>query len=278
MKKKSGGVGFDFSVFVDYDQNSDVRLYEIGSYRCKPGYAFGPSIRPRGIVHYVLSGKGSLYLQGKEHPVKADQIFYIPAGTSAYYEADADNPWHYAWAHIGGSVVTEALSNAGIDEHNPVKDIIKIDNENVFKKLVKEISEGIDRENYCIGKMYEIIDYFERAYGVPPKSPESIKLEYVNTVIKFIQLKYSEPIKVDYIATACGLNRSYLSRLFHDATGSTIQDYLTNYRMSTAEMLLKTTEHSIQYISCAVGYSDIYTFSKAFKKRTGMSPTGYRLS
>ena len=88
--------------------------------------------------------------------------------------------------------------------------------------------------------------------------------------------KYSEPITVDEIAGACGPNRSYLTRIFKHATGYTPQSYLLTYRMKKASALLKDSNESIANIAFLVGYSDAYTFSKAFKRCKELSPTEYR--
>lgn len=279
MNTSTNGLGFDFCAFLDYDKSPEVCLFEIGNYKCEPGYSFGPVIRPRGILHYVLSGKGRLVIMNKEYHIHGGQFFYIPAGISAFYEADRQDPWEYRWAHIGGTALHEVLSDCRIDEYHPVKDIPSPSwtNGKRFDEIINDILVAYDREYYCISRMYELMDFLMNAYGQKSENTsESLQLKYVRTVIKYIQLKYSEAVHVETIAQTCGLNRSYLSRLFRDATGSTIKDYLQTYRMNAAENMLRSTGNSIQYISSAVGYSDIFTFSKAFKKHTGMSPSAYR--
>lgn len=276
MKINPSGTGVDFSVFLDYDKSAEISLYEIGRYQCPPGYSFGPVIRPRSILHYVISGKGTLKIMDREYPIHQEQVFFIPAGIMAYYRADEDDPWNYIWAHIGGATVSDAMSESGIDEFHPVKDIVPLDGQDVFGQIVKDIFSNYQREYYCIGKLYEMMDYFLNVYSKKTDTEESLQLHYVRTVIKFIQLKYSEQIRVEDIAALCNLHRSYLSRLFKDATGSTIKDYLQNYRMNEAMNLLKRTQNSVEYIAYAVGYTDIFTFSKAFKKHTGQSPSSFR--
>lgn len=279
MDTSENGLGFDFCAFLDYDKSAEVRLYEIGNYKCEPGYSYGPVVRPRGILHYVISGKGKLRIMNKEYKIHENQLFYIPADIMAYYEADHDNPWEYMWTHIGGAVMLEVLKDCQLDEYNPVKDIISPKGK-YFRSLfdiLSDIFNYYESEYYCISRTYEMMDYFKRAYvSETKKTSESLQLQYVRTVIKFIQLKFSEDIHVDDIALTCGLNRSYLSRLFHEATGTTIKDYLQSYRMQAAENMLKNTDSTIQYIAYAVGYNDIFTFSKAFKKHTGSSPSAFR--
>jgi AraC-like DNA-binding protein len=278
MQMKENGVGFDFCAFTDYDNSAEVRLYEIGSYVCEGGYSYGPIIRSRGIIHYVLSGKGILKIGNKIHRIHENQIFFIPSGVSAYYEADRDDPWVYKWIHIGGTEFLALLTEIGLGEHSPVLDVSSPGSKpGGFGALIDDIFENYEREYYCIGKIYEILDFLRKEYGhAREASAESQQLQYVLTLIKYIQLKFSEQITMENIAGVCGLNRSYLSRLFHDATGYTIKGYLQIYRMQTAQKMLRESDFSISYIGNAVGYNDIFTFSKAFKKHTGCTPSCYR--
>ena len=101
-------------------------------------------------------------------------------------------------------------------------------------------------------------------------------LLYVKNVISYIQLKYTEPVKIEKIAASLGLNRSYLTRLFKEATGYSPQEYLLTYRMKMAMKMLSENVLSISEIATAVGYGDTFTFSKAFKRHFGKSPSEYR--
>ena len=278
MKMKRNGIGFDFCVFTDYDSSADVHLYEIGNYSCEPGYSYGPIIRSRGIMHYVMSGKGILKMEKKVYEIHGGQIFYIPAGISAYYAADQDTPWSYRWLHIGGTELHSVLRDIGLDENNPVLDVTsKSDTNSTFETLINDIFENYERQYYCIGKVYEIMDYLKKEHGhSDSETSDNLQLQYVRTVIKYIQLKFSEQIHMDDIAHTCGLNRSYLTRLFHEATGYTVKGYLLSYRMKAAQKMLKESDYPIQYIGSAVGYTDIFTFSKAFKKYSGLTPSEYR--
>ncbi len=275
---KYNNEGYDFCAFLDYDSSADACLYEIGSYNCIPGYSYGPVIRPRGILHYVTSGKGKLFLNSKEYDVSKDQIFYIPADINAYYVADIDDPWSYKWLHIGGANILETLKDINLDISNPVFDLSKMDNHthNKFNKIIDELFTNFQSKFYSIAKIYELLDIFLKYGSHSENNPESQKLKYVKTVIKYIELKYSEHISIENIADTCCLNRSYLSRLFHEATGKTIKDYLLSVRMQKAEKLLKNSEYTISHIAFAVGYSDIFSFSKAFKKKRGITPSEYR--
>jgi AraC-like DNA-binding protein len=274
MKTRLSEAGFDFCTFLDFNSSNDFFLFEIGTYKCPPGYGYGPSIRSCDIIHYVRSGRGHLVLDGREYDIGPNQAFLIPANVIAYYEADEADPWSYLWLHTGGPRFQEVLYLTGLGTNQPI--FTPTGDPQEFERIFEEIAGHQTQEYYCIGKMYELYDYMISHSQTKVERNTNMQLEYVREAIKIIQCKYPEPIKISDIASVCGLDRSYLSRLFKDATGWSIQGYLVAYRMKMAAQLMKDSSNSIQYISLAVGYTDIFTFSKAFKKYYGVSPREYR--
>ena len=74
-----------------------------------------------------------------------------------------------------------------------------------------------------------------------------------------------------------GFNRDYFRRCFKEDLHKTPLEYLTDLRIYTAKKLLtQLTFQSVEMVAVQCGYRDIYYFSKAFKKITGMSPSEYR--
>ena len=276
ISKKEKGLGYDYIAFLDYTSSNDFSLYEIGNYHCPPGYSYGPVIRSRAIFHYIYSGKGRLVLENKEFLLEANQGFLIPAGKKAFYKADDSDPWSYSWLHIGGPKMLEVYKEAGLNSEQPV--FIPSGDYEIITKIFDDIKNNSEKEYYCYGKLYEFSDYLVRYSINRTNSNADSQLDYIKKIINYIQLKHSEPIQVTDIANACGLNRSYLTRLFKEATGLSIQEYLMQYRMKSAMKLMEDPALSIQYISFAVGYNDVFTFSKAFKKHVGQSPSEYRKS
>lgn len=269
-------LGCEICKFVNYENSDDFYLYEVGSCACDPGYSYKHFVVKRCILHFVIKGKGKLVLDGNEYFINAHQAFLIPANAHAFYQADSDDPWEYVWLHIGGPKHVSILKEAGLDYNNPV--FVPTGCINEIEDIVFDILKNYEREYYCIGSIYKLFDYL--IANSQNKAEKSINnsLLYVKNVISYIQLKYNEPIRIEKIAFSCGLNRSYLTRLFKEATGYSLQEYLIVYRMKMASKLLLDTNLNIQTIATKVGYTDAFTFTKAFKRHTGKSPSEYRLS
>ena len=266
--------GCDFCKFVNYENSDDFYLYEVGTNACEPGYSYEHYVVNRCILHFVIKGKGRLVLDGHEYDVHAHQAFFIPENARAFYQADEEDPWEYVWFHIGGPKFIPLMKEAGIDYNNPIYTPLSCAKE--IEDLAFDTMRNYQREYYCIGNIYKICDYMIANSANRVERNFSNSLVYVKNVISYIQLKYAEPIKIEAIAYACGLNRSYLTRLFKEATGYSLQEYLIIYRMKVASKLLTESDLAIQEIANKVGYSAAFTFTKAFKRHSGKSPSEFR--
>ena len=98
----------------------------------------------------------------------------------------------------------------------------------------------------------------------------------VKEAINFVEQNFPYDISIEDMAACCGINRSYLGKIFHDSIGKTPQEFLIHYRMSKATELLKMTKLSIADIGNAVGYPNQLHFSRAFKNIYGVSPKNWR--
>ena len=105
---------------------------------------------------------------------------------------------------------------------------------------------------------------------------KSSSLSLVEKMMKYISNNSHNDISVSDLSQEFGFSESYISRLFKNASGIGFKEYVTLQRLKNAEIMLNTTELSIQEISMSCGFNDSNYFSSTFKKHHGMSPTKYR--
>ncbi len=84
------------------------------------------------------------------------------------------------------------------------------------------------------------------------------------------------PLRVADIAWKAGVSTRTLLRMFRQAHGVSVEEYLTMTKADTARRLLANTDQSIKQISAAVGISSYQHFNNLIRGSTGMSPTDYR--
>lgn len=93
-----------------------------------------------------------------------------------------------------------------------------------------------------------------------------------------IQREFREPLSLDRLALEASMSRRALTRRFKARFGTTLKGLQIQLRLDAASLMLRTTDLQIQEIAEEVGYSDLYQFTTAFKKRRGMAPTAFRKS
>jgi two-component system, response regulator YesN len=95
-------------------------------------------------------------------------------------------------------------------------------------------------------------------------------------VQRYVSAHLGEDLSLVRLAEQVYLNPSYLSRLFKQATGTNLSDYIEHMRVKRAGELLVADNMKIQDIAAAVGYDAAGSFTRFFKKTTGMAPQDYR--
>jgi len=95
----------------------------------------------------------------------------------------------------------------------------------------------------------------------------------LSRVIQYIHAHYTDRITLDDACAVANLSRSHFSKIFKEEVGMTLMEYVEMIRMNQARMLLKTTDFTIGQISEMIGISDIFYFSKLYKRRFRVSPS-----
>ena len=105
-------------------------------------------------------------------------------------------------------------------------------------------------------------------------------IEKIKTlVIELIRYKNEEDIKVNYsayIESKLNKDYNYLSKLFSDVTGVTIEKYIINQKIERVKELLVYDELSLSEIAWELGYSSVSALSAQFKKITGLTPKHFK--
>lgn len=111
---------------------------------------------------------------------------------------------------------------------------------------------------------------------------DSIRYDHskiVQSVVKYIDEKYTEKISFQSLAESFGISDSLLSKLFKKEIGESPITYAIKLRIEKAKKLLKEYPDMMQKdIAYLTGFGDQYYFSRVFKSITEMTPTEYRLN
>ena len=92
----------------------------------------------------------------------------------------------------------------------------------------------------------------------------------------FINRNFKNVISLETLALETGYSKNHFSKLFNDAFGMGINEYITQVRLSHAKKMLISTKESVTNVGYASGFHSFATFSREFKKEFNMTPSEYR--
>ena len=259
--------------------NFDLNVDHYGAEICSKNYSFGPTVRDNYVLHFIVDGKGKFTIDGITTQLKTGDMFILPKGKVAFYQADGEHPWTYLWVGFSGSKAENILSKTQLLDHYFCHSTLESKVLDQIVKLTQFRDQKLDdvTELQLTAELYKLLAFLMKEFPSKAMSDSSILIQnYIKQAKKIIHTQYGKPLKISDIAKKLNLNRSYLYKIFKEETGYSLKDYLIQIRMEkSADLLTRTTFH-ISEIANAVGFPDALAFSKAFKKHFGQSPSHYR--
>lgn len=266
-------------IFFKEHYFSDFYLENVGHEKCSSKHRFGPNLRERYIFHYIVKGKGEFTVRNCTYSLKEGDFFLIRPNELIEYGADEIDPWEYYWVGFSGDKVDPLLLLNGIGKKD---DIGRINQKELLKEKLANILKVDffdERKKFEIqAAFFDILSFFtlEREEIETEKHIHK-KKQYRESFLLYIQnYYYREDLTIEEIARSMYLHPSYFSQLIKEELDLTALEYLTQYRMNKASVLLTTTSLSVEEVSHAVGYKNRHSFSRAFKRRFKCTATEYR--
>jgi len=108
---------------------------------------------------------------------------------------------------------------------------------------------------------------------------KAILIEKIKNVIIEMIHYADEPPKTnfsDYLSEKLNYDYTYLSNIFSEVTGTTIEQYIIAHKIERVKELLLYDELNLSEISYRLNYSSVAHLSNQFKKVTGLTPTFFK--
>ncbi len=158
-------------------------------------------------------------------------------------------------------VVKEELKKLGL--HFIVVDLGEIE-------IMEDISED-QRENLKTALLDSGLELMDDKKAVLIEKVKSVIIEMVHYADELPKINYS-----DYISEKLKYDYTYLSNLFSEVKGITIQQFIIIHKIERVKELLLYDELNLTEISYRMQYSSVAHLSNQFKKITGLTPSEFR--
>ena len=244
----------------------DIVPVRAGYQHCQPGYHWGPQLRDSWTIHYVFSGCGTVVKDGKKFIVHKNEVFILQPGETIELTADIHNPWVYIWVGFRSKIDIPKIFYE--QDHFLCREL-----ENLFLEIANcNSSANRPLEPLLVSYIWKLIFWMEKLSNPSNKGYTASEM-YVQRALQFIHNNYAN-FSVDILTNELHLSRNHISRIFKATMGMTLQDYHTDIRMREARKLL-LNGYNVSHTAILTGYSDIASFSRAYKKYYKFTPREY---
>ena len=152
----------------------------------------------------------------------------------------------------------------------------------ILSRIIKEYQDKKRAYNIAIvGLLMEFFSILLRegltdAEKVGNKKNNLRLYKSIEPAIRHIRDNFQEEITIDDLSMLCHMNKHYFCRAFKTLTEKTAMEYLKEYRLKIANIMLSDFDKSIEYIAEYCGFKSISYFCRSYKDFFGYTPTQHR--
>lgn len=248
-------------------------------HRCEPGWRWAPKRPlPDHDLWYVMEGIGEMRLLGETHPLRPGVCFVVPPGALPSATQEPERRLHVFAIHFdfldeAGAPVTRPLAPQGwcIGERAYF--------DGLARRCVERARRGGDGDSLAGRQTVLLVEQmllhlWEEA-ARPAEDPADRKLREIAAAIRDAP---GEGWDVAAQAARACLSRSQYTRRFTRLFGVPPARFVVDSRLERAAQLLHETDMTVSEIADALGYRDLFFFSRQFKARQGVPPSALRRS
>lgn len=153
-----------------------------------------------------------------------------------------------------------------------------------ISNIIMEIRNECDRKDYLYWEktrgllqtfVVELLRIQNIISDMPRKNPRSVEIV---PALNYVKVHYREDLRIRDLAEVCNISESHFRRVFKDCMDVTPCDYVNMIRINEANNLMLVSHSTMEEIAFQVGYSNVSTFNRNYKKLIGMTPYQWKRS
>ena len=274
-----------------YDLDQPVRARMFGHVTQKAGAWHNGMSAPNHIILYGTEGVLGIEMEGERYYVAEGDVLHIPVGV--HYRPLEGGRCSYFFFHFSAHAPTSADTEAQKTIIAPHTGLAA----GYAYTCLGEYSSTVRLPTYVSGAPFSVRALFERAARLKPgkRFSDRLLLDHLvrellllldtgergavprlEEITEYIEQHSAEPITLSSLAEQFSLSPSYIARLFRCELKQKPSEYVSSVRIAIACTLLSETDMTVTEIAERTGFSDVYYFSRVFKKAMGASPLKMR--
>lgn len=261
-----------------FAKTSLLHLQEVGSLTAlKPHTSMRENLNSY-LFFIVTSGSGKLRFGDEEYELTVGDCAFVDCRKSYAHSTSNDNLWSLKWVHFYGpnlsSIYAKYAERGG-------KACFSAQDKATYGRFMDELfalagSDDYIRDMRINEKLAALLTVIMSESWNSEKRPVDTKRRNVQDVKEYIDEHYMDKIVLDELAERFYVSKFYLTRLFKEQFGSSVNNYIIHVRITHAKELLRFSDQSVEGIGAKCGMEDANYFARMFRKVEGISPTEYR--
>lgn len=273
--------------FIDYKYYAKPRylerltLIQMGERFCGTDTGYPEHEQICFEITYVYNGKAVNTIDGKPFLMPAGTFnFAYPAQKHSIFAKDDNMRYFFLGFELDVSHPLYPEFKKIADKKEPIYAADTFHTHSAFLDAILNLeTENCFSDFVLVNRINQILCNFLRSYYQEPSSV--LKYDGATEIILFNVLSYLDENFLDFknlnlLADKLGYSASHLSHVFTAAMQKSPTAYVLNKKLEYAVQLLKEDNVPPTEIARIIGYDSIHSFSKAFKKRYGLSPLHYK--
>ena len=234
--------------------------------------------RPSGCENYLimvtLDGSATLEIEDNSYDLTCGAVAIIRPGTPHNYYCNSGSTWTFYGIHIVNNFVSPLLERL-IEENSCY---FMHQNPRALSDILEHIIVESQINSFvCSPEISALIsDFIHMLFKRKEQTVQNKSKSLFEKSLKYIEANYASDISIDKISAEMFVSTPHFIRVFRQYAGITPHQYLENYRMLQARILLCNTRMSINEVAFSVGYKNTSNFIAHFKKHKGTTPAEYR--
>lgn len=282
MENKSNNSKFhiDHKYFFSPLELNGLKLLQIGERLCTPETGFPEHDQLCFEITYVYSGIAINSINGEKYAMRPNTINFTFVGQKhSIYADDVNLRYYYLGFDLSEKHPLFDYFRNMVKEGKAVYVYDPFNTNLTFLNAIAHVEKRDNLSKFIVSTaVNQILCDFLRAYN-GEKSITELNFKN-NDVLLYNMLCWLDENYLSYknleeLSAKLSYSESYLSHLFKNGMHCSISDYVLDKKLSFAADLLKTKEKSVTEIAEITGYASLHSFSKAFKKKYGISPSDY---
>lgn len=267
-----------FERFIDSSNTPEISDLEIelaGCSNLSGNYTVGRVSPPNHTLFYSIHGQGKFRVPSGEMQLDEGQLIILPAGQS-FEVTIVSEQWDIIWVNLADSERWKSFSKS----EAVVLDNAKLEGLHHAMELLY-----LERDVDSRGAAMQLVSrYLYRIIDAPLSDvhthdeKERRQVSRLHSLFSAVEKQLQFDWDMESLSEKAHYSAPHLHRLCLQVFGRSPKQHVIHLRMTRAKSLLLSTQWPVSYIASYVGYANVFTFSKRFKKSTGLSPSAFRES